>query len=188
VDVEVERPGAPDGTGLTRAVKVGPALVYEEITGVGPGPVMRYRMTKGAPVRDYLGSVPREESPEGGTQVSWEVQFRPVVPGTGWLISRRTKRTLNRVLDAVATSSRSLSETMLRALTDKRVARNVGHATLSASRAAHRAVQPPGHRVRNTTTRPSEQASWQAPPTECPGRTRRGRTSRSLPRPVAVTD
>jgi hypothetical protein len=107
VDVEVERPGAPDGTGLTRAVKVGPALVYEEITGVGPGPLMRYRMTKGAPVRDYLGSVALEESPDGGTQVSWEVQFRPVEPGTGWLISRLTNRTLNRVLDAVATSSRS---------------------------------------------------------------------------------
>jgi len=55
VDVEVEQPGEPDGTGLTRAVKVGPALVHEEIIGVGPGPVMRYRMTKGAPVRDYLG-------------------------------------------------------------------------------------------------------------------------------------
>jgi hypothetical protein len=107
VDVEVERPGAPDGSGLTRAVKVGPALVHEEITSIGPGHVVHYRMTKGVPVRDYEGSVALEESAAGGTRVSWEVQFRPVVPGTGWLISLLTKRTLNRVLDAVASSSRS---------------------------------------------------------------------------------
>jgi hypothetical protein len=83
VDVEVERLGAPDGTGLTRAVKIGPATVHEEITRVGPGYVVRYRMTKGAPVRDYVGSVALEESPDGGTQVSWDVQFRPVVPAPG---------------------------------------------------------------------------------------------------------
>jgi hypothetical protein len=107
VDVKVEQPGAPDGTGLTRAVKIGPATVHEEITRVGPGRVVRYRMTKGAPVRDYEGSVALEESADGGTKVSWDVQFRPVVPGSGWLISLVSKRTLNRVLDAVAASSRS---------------------------------------------------------------------------------
>ena len=106
VDVAVERPGAPDGSGLTRAVKVGPAVVHEEIIQVGPGHVLRYRMTKGAPVKDYLGSVALGESPSGGTRVTWDAEFRPVVPGTGWLISRVTKRTLNRVLDAVAASSR----------------------------------------------------------------------------------
>ena len=38
ISVTVERPGAPDGTGMIRSVKVGPATVYEEITSVGPGP------------------------------------------------------------------------------------------------------------------------------------------------------
>ena len=105
VDVEVEQPGAPDGSGLTRAVKVGPARVREEIIQVGPGHVLRYRMTKGAPVKDYLGSVALDASPSGGTRITWDADFRPVVPGTGWLISWMTKRTLNRVLDAVAASS-----------------------------------------------------------------------------------
>ena len=48
-------------------------------------------MTKGAPVRDYADSVSLEDSAEGGTRVSWDVQFRPLVPGT--------------VLDAIAASS-----------------------------------------------------------------------------------
>jgi hypothetical protein len=106
VDVEVDRPGAPDGSGLRRAVTVGRVTAHEEIIQVGPGHTLRYRMTKGAPVRDYVGSVALAESPSGGTRVIWDAEFRPVVPGTGWLISRITKRTLNRVLDAVAASSR----------------------------------------------------------------------------------
>jgi uncharacterized protein YndB with AHSA1/START domain len=102
VTVTVERPGSPDGTGMIRSVKIGPATVHEEITSVGPGPVITYRMTKGAPVHDHSSSLALEEAPGGGTQVSWDVSFRPVVPGTGWAISLAVKHTLNRVLDEVA--------------------------------------------------------------------------------------
>ena len=63
VDVRVERPGSADGTGLIRAVKVGPATVHEEITEVGPGHVIRYRMIKGAPVRDYTSGAGLEDHP-----------------------------------------------------------------------------------------------------------------------------
>jgi uncharacterized protein YndB with AHSA1/START domain len=107
VDVEVECPGTPDGSGLVRAVRVGAVRAHEEIVQVGPGHLVRYRTTKGAPVKDYLGSVVLDDSPGGGTRVTWDVEFRPIVPGTGWLISLLTKRTLNRVLDAVAASARS---------------------------------------------------------------------------------
>ncbi len=112
VDVEVGRPGASDGSGLTRVVKVGRVIAHEEIVGVEPGRVVRYRATKGVPARDYEGRVSVDESPSGGTTVSWNVQFRPIVPGTGWLISLLTKRTLNRVLDAVTVSSRSRERTI----------------------------------------------------------------------------
>ena len=105
VDVRVEKPGAADGTGLRRVVKVGLATAHEEITDVGPGHVIRYRLIKGAPVRDYRSSVALEESPGGGTLVTWRARFRPLVPGTGWAVSLVSKRTLNRVLDAVAESS-----------------------------------------------------------------------------------
>ena len=61
-------------------------------------------MIKGAPVRDYTSGVALEDSP-GGTLVSWDARFRPLVPGTGWAVSLVSKHTLNRVLDAVAESS-----------------------------------------------------------------------------------
>ena len=110
VDVRVERPGAVDGTGLVRVVKVGVATIHEEITDVGPGHVIRYRMIKGAPVRDYTSGVVLEELPGGGTLVSWDAQFRPSVPGIGWAVSLVSKHTLNRVLDAVAESSAARDE------------------------------------------------------------------------------
>ena len=105
VDVRVEEPGAADGTGLRRVVKVGVATLHEEVTDVGPGHVIRYRLTRGAPVRDYRSSVALEESPGGGTLVSWRARFRPLVPGTGWVVSLVSKHTLNRVLDALVESS-----------------------------------------------------------------------------------
>jgi uncharacterized protein YndB with AHSA1/START domain len=110
VDVRVERPGAADGTGLARVVKVGLATVHEEITDVGPGHVIRYRMIKGAPVRDYTSSLALEESPSCGTLVSWDARFRPVVPGTGWAVTLVSRHTLNRVLDVVAESSGARNE------------------------------------------------------------------------------
>jgi uncharacterized protein YndB with AHSA1/START domain len=110
VDVRVDKPGAADGTGLVRVVKVGLATVHEEITDVGPGHVIRYRMVKGAPVRDYTSGVVLEESPGGGTLVSWDARFRPLVPGTGWAVSLVSKHTLNRVLDAVAENSSAPAE------------------------------------------------------------------------------
>ena len=62
-------------------------------------------MTKGAPVRDYTSGVALKESPEGGTLMTWRARFNRLVPGTGWAVSLASKRTLNRVLNAVAESS-----------------------------------------------------------------------------------
>ncbi len=105
VHVRVEKPGAADGTGLVRTVKVGLTTAHEEVTDVGPGRVIRYRLIRGAPVRDYSSSVALEESAGGGTLVSWDASFRPIVPGTGWAVSLLSKHTLNRVLDALAEST-----------------------------------------------------------------------------------
>jgi uncharacterized protein YndB with AHSA1/START domain len=115
VDVRVERRGAADGTGLVRVVKVGAATAHEEITGVGPGHLIRYRLIKGAPVRDYTSTVALEALPDGDTLVSWSVRFRPLVPGTGWAVSLASQRTLNRVLDAVTESSAPRAEHPVRA-------------------------------------------------------------------------
>ena len=106
VDVQVERPGAADGTGMIRVVRVGRSTIREEITSVGPGRQLRYRLLDGAPVREYVSGVALDRRSGGGTHVRWDVRFTPRVPGTGPLIRLLSKRTLNRVLNAVDEISR----------------------------------------------------------------------------------
>lgn len=101
VEVTVERPGASDGTGLVRNLRIGRGTYREETTSVGPGHRLTYRMLSGAPVRDYIGTVTLEETPGGGSLVHWAIRFQPKVPGTGWLVAALSKRTLNQVLDLV---------------------------------------------------------------------------------------
>ena len=79
VDVTVERAGSDDGTGLIRIVRLGRGRFREEITSVGPGYALGYRLLSGAPVRDYTGSVALDESPDGGTVVRWSISFRPSI-------------------------------------------------------------------------------------------------------------
>ena len=102
VEVEIVRPAsADDGTGLVRTVRPGKGAFQEEITAVDAPHRLEYRLLKGAPVRDYTGVVTLDGLSDGKTQVDWAISFRPVVPGTGWLISRATSRTIRRVLDIV---------------------------------------------------------------------------------------
>ena len=107
VDVTVERAGSVDGTGLIRIVRLGRGRFREEITSVGPGYALGYRLLSVAPVRDYTGSVALDESPDGGTVVRWSISFRPSIPGSGPLVSFLTKRSVNRVLDVVDARTRT---------------------------------------------------------------------------------
>ena len=106
VNVTVERAGAADGTGLIRVVRLGRGSFREEITSVGPGYALGYRLLSGAPVRDYTGAVTLHESGEGGTVVRWSVSFRPSIPGSGPLVSFLTKRSVRRVLDSLDARTR----------------------------------------------------------------------------------
>jgi hypothetical protein len=105
--VTVECPGSVDGTGLIRIVRLGRGRFREEITSVGPGYALGYRLLSGAPVRDYTRSVTLDESPDGGTVVRWSISFRPSIPGSGPLVSFLTKRSVKRVLDVVDTRTRT---------------------------------------------------------------------------------
>ncbi len=107
IDVTVERAGSVDGTGLIRIVRLGRGRFREEITSVGPGYALGYRLLSGAPVRDYTGSVTLDESPDGGTVVRWSISFRPSIPGSGPLVSFLTRRSVKRVLDVVDARTRT---------------------------------------------------------------------------------
>jgi uncharacterized protein YndB with AHSA1/START domain len=96
------RPGAPepDGVGAIRTVRAYGMVMDERITAFKPGERLEYTLVEGAPIRDHAGEIVL--TPDGdGTRVVYRVRFRPLVPGTGWLLERILRAGLERLLDGL---------------------------------------------------------------------------------------
>jgi uncharacterized protein YndB with AHSA1/START domain len=91
----------PNGLGAIRVIRASGMAIEEEVTAFEPPRRMAYRLVAGAPIRDHAGEV-RFEPDGAGTRVTWTVRFRPLVPGTGWLIRRMLERSLGDVLERLA--------------------------------------------------------------------------------------
>ena len=92
---------APNGLGAIRVIRASGLAIEEEITAFDPPKRMAYRLVAGAPVRDHSGEV-RFDAEGSGTRVTWTIRFRPLIPGTGWLLRRALERGLRGVLTALA--------------------------------------------------------------------------------------
>jgi uncharacterized protein YndB with AHSA1/START domain len=102
------RPGAPDpnGEGAIRTVRASGMVFDERITAFKAGERMEYVLVEGAPIRDHNGEVVL--LPDGdATRVVWRVSFRPLIPGTGWLLERLLRKGLTTGLEGL----RKLAET-----------------------------------------------------------------------------
>jgi uncharacterized protein YndB with AHSA1/START domain len=87
--------GTRNGVGSVRQLKVGPAPPFEEtVTEVVPNELIRYRITKGSPLRDHEGSMRFTPNSDGGTHLHYEISFRGRVPGLGALIAPGLRRNI----------------------------------------------------------------------------------------------
>ena len=98
-EVVLRHPGdpPPNGVGAVRVVRAGGIAVEEEIVAFDPPKRMEYRVTAGMPIRDHHGEVRLDPDGEG-TRLCWRVRFRPLVPGTGWLLRRLLGAAVNRLM------------------------------------------------------------------------------------------
>ena len=88
---------APNGVGAVRVIRDRGVAVEEEVTAFEAPKLLVYRMLAGLPARDYHGEVSLAEG-DGDTQLCWSVRFRPLIPGTGWLLGRLLRRKLQDIL------------------------------------------------------------------------------------------
>jgi len=97
--VTLKREGSPDrdGVGAVRVMCAPGLCVEEEVTSWDPPHGYEYRLLRGAPIRDHRGRVEVTGNGEA-TDVEWTVSFRPVVPGTGWLVGKLLQRGLGGLL------------------------------------------------------------------------------------------
>jgi uncharacterized membrane protein len=96
-EVVRRRPGAPhpDGVGAIRTVKWTGVVFDERIVDWKPGERLAWEHLGGAPLREHHAEI--RLVPEGSsTRLVWSVRFRPLVPGTGRLLSRGVERLLAR--------------------------------------------------------------------------------------------
>lgn len=87
--------GTRNGVGSVRQLKVGPAPPFEEtVTEVVPNELIRYRITKGSPLRDHSGEMRFTANADGTAHLHWEITFRGVVPGIGFVVAKGLERNI----------------------------------------------------------------------------------------------
>ena len=97
--------GQRNGVGSVRRLKVGPLPPFEEtVTEMVPNELIRYRITKGSPLRNHEGVM--RFSPRGsGSHLHYEISFGAVVPGLDRLIAAGLKRNISAGLQKVDSSA-----------------------------------------------------------------------------------
>ena len=93
----------PGGLGTIRVLRRGGFAIEEEVVGFEPPRRLAYRVTAGIPVRDCDVEI-RLEPSGAATRVTWQARFRPLVPGTGWLLERVIRTRLTEALAGLARS------------------------------------------------------------------------------------
>lgn len=93
--------GTRNGVGSRRALKVGPLPAFEEtVTEVIENSLIRYRITKGSPLRDHEGLM-LFSATETGSHLHYEISFGSVVPGLDVLIKQGLQRNVAKGLHKV---------------------------------------------------------------------------------------
>lgn len=100
VEVEEEGDSESNGIGTVRMITIGKKRFRERLESINPPYFFTYRLLSGAPVKEYFGKVDIK-SQESTALISWKVEFTPKMLGTGWIIARLAKNTINRILDDI---------------------------------------------------------------------------------------
>jgi uncharacterized protein YndB with AHSA1/START domain len=97
--------GQRNGVGSARRLKVGPLPPFEEtVTEFVPGQLIRYRITKGSPLRDHEG-VMRFSGDGTGSRLHYEISFGMAVPGLDRVVAAGLKRNISAGLKKVDSSA-----------------------------------------------------------------------------------
>jgi uncharacterized protein YndB with AHSA1/START domain len=93
--------GTRNGVGSRRRLKMGPLPAFEEtVTEVVPDQLIRYRITKGSPLRDHEGVM--RFSPNGtGTHLHYEITFNGFAPGVAPVVAAMLRRSVSKGLERV---------------------------------------------------------------------------------------
>jgi uncharacterized protein YndB with AHSA1/START domain len=98
--------GQRNGVGSVRRLKVGPMPPFEEtVTEFIPNQLIRYRITKGSPLRDHEGVMTFSPNGGSGAHLHYEISFGTAVPGLDKVVAAGLKRNISKGLQQVDSSA-----------------------------------------------------------------------------------
>lgn len=91
----------PNGIGSVRKIGIGPVGLEETVTNFEPGSLIEYTITSMSPIRNHLGRIRFEDTPEGHTRVNYTITFEDIVPFTGKVVSSALEQGIRRGIKRV---------------------------------------------------------------------------------------
>ncbi len=82
--------------GEIRRLRSGHITTRERIIGFEPPHRYVYEIISGLPIQDYVSEIELAPVARDGTQLRWQAQFHPKVPGTGWVLKRLLQRVIEK--------------------------------------------------------------------------------------------
>lgn len=95
-------PGAdPNGVGSVRRIGIGPPAFEETVTRCEAPTRIEYRVTRGSPLKNHHGRIEFAPGADGGTELTYTIDFDPRIPGTGGLLAAVLRTLIGRGLRRV---------------------------------------------------------------------------------------
>ena len=91
----------PNGIGSVRKIGIGPIGLEETVLNFEPDSLIEYAITSVSPIRNHLGRIRFEDTPDGLTRVQYTIQFEDIVPFTGKLVSNALEQGIRRGIKRV---------------------------------------------------------------------------------------
>ncbi len=74
------------GLGSVRKIGIGPIGLEETVVGFEPDSLIEYSITSLSPLKNHIGRIRFEDTPDGQTRVNYTITFDDIIPFTGKLI------------------------------------------------------------------------------------------------------
>lgn len=100
---------APGGVGAVRQLGVWPVYIRELITSHQPGQHQEYTVLSPDLFTDYLGRINLRGQPDGGTLITWTVEFTPRWAALGLIARFALSRTIGRLAHRLACAADELA-------------------------------------------------------------------------------
>ncbi|MBD3639388.1 MAG: SRPBCC family protein [Marinobacter sp.] len=91
----------PNGIGSVRKIGIGPIGLEETVLSFEPETLIEYTVTSMSPIRNHLGRILFEDTPDGQTRVHYTIRFEDIVPFTGKVVSSALEQGIRRGIKRV---------------------------------------------------------------------------------------